>query len=108
MAIDIDVARRLGDRTIAARFTAGAGLTALFGPVGRGQDEHSQHGRRPDQARPRPYPHRRTDAVRRGTDLPPEARRVGYVFQDGRLFPHRRVRANLLYGAISPIPPTAG
>ena len=31
-------------------------------------------------------------------DLPPEARRVGYVFQDGRLFPHRRVRANLLYG----------
>lgn len=32
------------------------------------------------------------------TDLPPEARRVGYVFQDGRLFPHRRVKANLLYG----------
>ena len=32
------------------------------------------------------------------TDLPPEARRVGYVFQDGRLFPHRRVRANLTYG----------
>ena len=32
------------------------------------------------------------------TDLPPEARRVGYVFQDGRLFPHRRVRANLVYG----------
>ena len=31
-------------------------------------------------------------------DLPPEARRVGYVFQDGRLFPHRRVRANLTYG----------
>src|SRR3546814_13131824 len=33
-----------------------------------------------------------------GIDLPPEARRIGYVFQDGRLFPHRRVRANLLYG----------
>jgi molybdate transport system ATP-binding protein len=31
-------------------------------------------------------------------DLPPEARRIGYIFQDGRLFPHRRVRANLLYG----------
>ncbi|MBB3474573.1 molybdate transport system ATP-binding protein [Sphingomonas sp. BK345] len=33
-----------------------------------------------------------------GIDLPPERRRVGYVFQDMRLFPHRRVRANLLYG----------
>src|SRR3546814_12045261 len=33
-----------------------------------------------------------------GVDLPPEARRIGYVFQDGRLFPHRRVRANLIYG----------
>ncbi|MGE5984578.1 ATP-binding cassette domain-containing protein, partial [Klebsiella aerogenes] len=34
-----------------------------------------------------------------GTDLPPEARRAGYVFQEPRLFPHKRVRANLLYGA---------
>src|SRR3546814_10964107 len=33
-----------------------------------------------------------------GVDLPPEARRIGYVFQDGRLFPHRRVCANLFYG----------
>jgi molybdate transport system ATP-binding protein len=33
-----------------------------------------------------------------GIDLPPDKRRIGYVFQDARLFPHRRVRANLLYG----------
>ena len=33
-----------------------------------------------------------------GIDLPPERRRAGYVFQDGRLFPHKRVRDNLLYG----------
>ncbi|MGH6932943.1 MAG: molybdenum ABC transporter ATP-binding protein [Dongiaceae bacterium] len=33
-----------------------------------------------------------------GIDLPPERRRVGYVFQDGRLFPHFSVRGNLLYG----------
>ena len=33
-----------------------------------------------------------------GIDLPPERRRLGLVFQDARLFPHRRVRANLLYG----------
>lgn len=32
-------------------------------------------------------------------DVPPAFRRIGYVFQDGRLFPHLSVRANLLYGA---------
>ena len=34
----------------------------------------------------------------RGIDLPPERRRVGYVFQDGALFPHLDVAANLRYG----------
>src|SRR3546814_11960074 len=34
----------------------------------------------------------------RGIDLPPERRRLGYVFQEGRLFPHLSVRHNLLYG----------
>ena len=33
-----------------------------------------------------------------GIDLKPERRRIGYVFQDGRLFPHLSVRSNLLYG----------
>ena len=37
VAIDIDVSRRLGDRVIAARFTAGPGLTALFGASGAGK-----------------------------------------------------------------------
>src|SRR3546814_12958316 len=35
---------------------------------------------------------------RAGIDVPPRRRRAGYVFQDGRLFPHKRVRSNLLYG----------
>ncbi len=34
----------------------------------------------------------------RGIDLPAHRRRVGYVFQDARLFPHLDVRGNLLYG----------
>ena len=33
-----------------------------------------------------------------GIDLPPERRRVGYVFQEGLLFPHLSVEANLRYG----------
>jgi molybdate transport system ATP-binding protein len=34
----------------------------------------------------------------RGVDVPPERRRIGYVFQDSRLFPHLKVAANLRYG----------
>ena len=98
VAIDIDVTRRLGDRVIAARFTAGPGLTALFGPSGAGKT--SILGMvagllRPDRGHIRIGDRTLFDGA---TDLRPEARRVGYVFQDGRLFPHRRVRANLVYG----------
>jgi molybdate transport system ATP-binding protein len=37
--------------------------------------------------------------TRQGVHLPASRRRIGYVFQDGRLFPHINVRRNLLYGA---------
>ncbi|MDO9370499.1 MAG: ATP-binding cassette domain-containing protein [Sphingopyxis sp.] len=98
MTIDIDVAKRFGDRIITARFTAGPGLTALFGPSGAGKTSilNMVAGLlKPDSGHIRVG----TRTLFEGAiDLPPEARRVGYVFQDGRLFPHRRVRANLLYG----------
>jgi molybdate transport system ATP-binding protein len=38
------------------------------------------------------------DSARR-LAVPAERRRIGYVFQDGRLFPHLDVRGNLDYGA---------
>lgn len=98
MAIDIDVERRFGASVIAAQFTAEAGLTALFGPSGVGKTSllNMVAGLlRPDRGHIRIGGRTLFDGA---TDLPPEARRVGYVFQDGRLFPHRRVKANLLYG----------
>jgi molybdate transport system ATP-binding protein len=98
VGVDIDVTRRLGERVIAARFVAEAGLTALFGPSGAGKSSilNMVAGLlRPDSGHIRIGD--RT-LFGDGIDLPPEARRIGYVFQDARLFPHRRVRANLLYG----------
>lgn len=98
MGIDIDVTKRLGERVIAARFVAEAGLTALFGPSGAGKTSilNMVAGLlRPDRGHIRIGDRTLFGG---GVDLPPEARRIGYVFQDGRLFPHRRVRANLLYG----------
>lgn len=98
MTIEIDVEKRRGDRVIAARFAAGPGLTALFGPSGAGKTSILDMVAgllRPDRGHIRIGDRTLFDA---DTDLLPEARRIGYVFQDGRLFPHRRVRANLAYG----------
>jgi len=36
--------------------------------------------------------------MRRGIFLPPERRRIGFVFQDALLFPHMSVRRNILFG----------
>lgn len=100
MSFDIDVAKRLGDTEIAAAFSVGPGLTALTGPSGAGKTSLLAMVAgllKPDRG------HVRVDGVTlfdkaEGIDLPPDRRRIGYVFQDARLFPHRRVRANLLYG----------
>ena len=100
MSFDVAVRRRLGRRTIALDFTVGDGLTVLFGPSGAGKTSvlNMIAGLlRPDAGHVRIDGVTLFDAAAR-IDVAPERRRIGYVFQDGRLFPHRRVRANLLYG----------
>ena len=77
------------------------GLTVLFGPSGAGKTSvlNMIAGLiRPERGHVRVGGVTLFDADAR-VDLPPERRRAGYVFQDARLFPHKRVRANLLYGA---------
>lgn len=100
MSFEIDVSRRLGDATIALTLYAGPGLTALFGPSGAGKTSvlNMVAGLlKPDSGRIAVGGEVLFDDDG-GIDLRPERRRAGYVFQDGRLFPHKRVRANLLYG----------
>jgi molybdate transport system ATP-binding protein len=100
MSFDVDVTRRLGDVQVGAAFTAGEGLTVLFGPSGAGKTSTLNMIAgllRPDWGHVRVAGETLFDAAAR-IDLPAERRRVGYVFQEPRLFPHKRVRANLLYG----------
>ncbi|HEX7873445.1 MAG TPA: ATP-binding cassette domain-containing protein [Sphingobium sp.] len=100
MSFDIAVSRRLGDAHIRVDLATGPGVTALFGPSGAGKTSilNMVAGLlRPDEGRVVVAGETLFDGAAR-IDLPPERRRAGYVFQDGRLFPHRRVRANLLYG----------
>ncbi|EIZ9493992.1 molybdenum ABC transporter ATP-binding protein ModC [Cronobacter sakazakii] len=77
-----------------------SGITAVFGVSGAGKTSlinaisgltRPQHGR--IVLNDRVLSDTETD-----TFLPPEKRRVGYVFQDARLFPHYKVRGNLKYG----------
>ena len=78
-------------------FQAPGGVTALFGPSGCGKTTtiNAIAGlMRPLQGRIALDGQVLFDA---GTDLPPQARRIGYVFQDARLFPHMTVAANLRY-----------
>lgn len=100
MSFDVDVRKRLGDATVGARFVAGPGLTALVGVSGAGKTSllHMVSGlMRPDAGHVRLAGETLFDASA-AIAVPPERRRLGTVFQDARLFPHRRVRANLLYG----------
>ncbi len=98
MSFEIDVERRLGEHHVAARFANGPGLTALFGPSGAGKSSllNMVAGLlKPDRGHIAVAGATLFDAA---NDLPPERRRAGYVFQDARLFPHRRVAQNLRFG----------
>lgn len=100
MSFDIDLTLRRGERTIACRFAAPGGVTALVGPSGAGKSsvlEAIAGLLRPQSGRIVVGGAVLFDGAAR-IDLAPEARACGMVFQDLRLFPHRRVRENLNYG----------
>jgi molybdate transport system ATP-binding protein len=103
MSFEIDIAKRLGETDIALTLEAGEGATVLFGPSGVGKSSvlNMVAGLlRPDRGWIAIDGETLFEAAQPGgVDVPPERRRAGYVFQDARLFPHLRVRANLLYGA---------
>ncbi len=100
MTLAIDIKHRLGTFLLDARFETGGGLIALFGRSGSGKTSvvNVIAGLiRPDKGLVAV-----DDAVlvdtSRGIFVPRHRRRLGYVFQEGRLFPHLTVRQNLLYG----------
>lgn len=100
MSFDIDIEARRGDFTLAAAFQAGPGLTALFGPSGAGKTSLLNMIAgvlTPAKGRIAVDGHVLFDSNAR-INVKPEHRRVGYIFQDARLFPHMSVESNLLYG----------
>jgi molybdate transport system ATP-binding protein len=98
--LEVELELRRGAFHLDARFASDAPIVALFGRSGSGKTtlvEAIAGLVRPGRGRIVVAGRTLFDSAR-GVDLPPEARRVGFVFQDGLLFPHLSVRANLAYG----------
>ena len=99
--IEVQVSGAAGAFRLDAEFTVTeGGVTALFGPSGSGKTTliNMIAGLlRPERGRivVNGAPVFDSDA---GVDIAPHRRRIGTIFQEGRLFPHLTVRANLVYG----------
>ena len=98
--LKLSVRRRQGDFLLNVDLAAGSGVTALYGRSGSGKTSviNMVAGlSRPDSGRIE-VDGKVLFASDAGIDLAPERRRLGYVFQEHRLFPHLSVRGNLVFG----------
>jgi molybdate transport system ATP-binding protein len=100
MTLQVALTHRFPGFALDVAFDAPAGVTVLFGRSGSGKTTviNAVAGLlRPDRGRVTADGAVLLDTAT-GVDVPPHRRRIGYVFQDARLFPHLTVRQNLLYG----------
>lgn len=100
MSLQVALQHRFESFSLDMAFTAPPGLTVLFGRSGSGKTSviNAVAGLcRPDQGRIAVNGRVLGDTAR-GLWLPPHKRRLGYIFQEGRLFPHMTVRQNMGYG----------
>jgi len=96
----VNIEKRLGDFDIKVAFESKGSVTALFGSSGSGKTSivNMIAGLvKPDHGRIALDDMVLFDSTAR-VNVPVYRRRIGYVFQEGRLFPHMSVAANLDYG----------
>ena len=90
--IEVEIERKVPGFQLSAAFASDAGVTALFGPSGGGKTmiaDAIAGLARPDAGRVVVDGRVLFDSAAR-IDIAPEKRRIGYVFQEDRLFPHLR------------------
>lgn len=96
----VDIEKQLGDFKLETSFTSDGLVTGLFGNSGAGKTSiiNMIAGLvTPDRGRIS-LDGEILDDTASHLHIPPHRRRIGYVFQDARLFPHLSVRQNLDYG----------
>ncbi|SHJ47713.1 molybdate transport system ATP-binding protein [Desulfatibacillum alkenivorans DSM 16219] len=99
--LKVRVRKNQGEFSIQAGFTIeDSGVTALFGYSGAGKTSivNMVAGLSAPDSGVIEMNGRKLFDSEQGINLPPEQRRVGYVFQDARLFPHLTVKGNLIFG----------
>ncbi|MGE0585988.1 MAG: molybdenum ABC transporter ATP-binding protein [Flavobacteriaceae bacterium] len=99
MTLDVFIKHRFADFALDVAFEAPSGVTALFGHSGAGKTSIVKAVAgllRPEEGRILLNGRTLVD-TKSGLWLPPHRRRVGYVFQEDRLFPHISVAGNLRY-----------
>ena len=100
MSLHVDIRKALGSFTLDVRFTAGNGITSLLGASGCGKSMTLKciaGIEKPDEGRIELDGRVLFDSEAH-INLPPQARRVGYLFQNYALFPNMTVRQNILCG----------
>jgi molybdate transport system ATP-binding protein len=100
VTLEVAVRHRQGDFTLDVTFRSEARITALFGPSGSGKSTllNAIAGLiEPEAARIVVDGRVLTDTASNIVE-PVHRRRIGYVFQDARLFPHLSVSRNLRFG----------
>jgi molybdate transport system ATP-binding protein len=98
--LEVSIRKSLPGFTLDVEWSAGDGVATLFGPSGAGKTLTLQCLAglvRPDAGRIVVDGQVLFDAAA-GIDVPPQRRRVGYVFQGYALFPHLTVRDNVGFG----------
>ncbi|MBC9883196.1 molybdenum ABC transporter ATP-binding protein [Bradyrhizobium sp. INPA01-394B] len=96
----VDVEKQLGEFSLHATFSSEGRVTGLFGASGAGKSSliNMIAGLlRPDRGTI-VIDGETVDDTASGIHVPTWRRRIGYVFQDARLFPHLNVAQNLDYG----------
>ena len=99
--IEVQAHLTRGDFQLHADFAVGRGVSLLFGRSGSGKTTAADLVSgllRPSRGRVVVNGETVSDTAT-GRHVPAWRRRIGYVFQNARLFPHLTVRENLLYGA---------
>lgn len=99
--LELNFEQTLGNHRLAINETLpGQGITAVFGVSGAGKTSliNAISGLTRPQRGKIVLNNRVLSDAENKRFLAPEKRRIGYVFQDARLFPHYRVRGNLKYG----------
>ncbi len=100
MSLHVDIRKRLGGFTLDAAFTAEKGITSLLGASGCGKSMTLKciaGIEKPDEGVIELDGRVLFDSEKK-INLPPQARRVGYLFQNYALFPNMTVRQNILCG----------